>query len=760
MNNIIQEFVNNGVYIYDADRVDRKRRSHILKKILDSGKKIHILLAPSASGKTTAAKEMGEKFITSEDDLELANEILLLSGSAMSGKGGITSVLKKQIEKVKETAGKLLYLYVPNLEIKNRKYNRAFNLGSDDVRDKKALQGSHYAPLNQFKFIKQLKDLGFKIIKDKSVIQEANIQHQFLSLEELFDTVLKFDGRDLILFDLESTGISPKKDQITQIGAAIVDGKTLKIKHEFNEKCKLVGRHVDTLFSKMSSDMMTRSAREKDGKKNDMGLLPIMMMTGYFGLSDDEMKQYHTTDDRGAFLKQKYKENTPDLTERQCIEKFMSFLQKAHNPLLIAHNIDFDSNFVSTRIGRYSKNAEISPETKELVGFSNDAIKDELETVPEDSRLSKRFRLLFRMVRNYAIDQTDDDDEQNALFDKLVNWKPIPQFENYKTEWESMDKFDTLDLVKFYFVPALRALMKVPDEKVSKVAKTLVNQMKKISKRDFKSKSVTTWNVSASLGSTAEALGVHAKGWHDAFADVVMMFEVMQSVMTYLSQNMKDISSSEEYQGIKKSMKDLKSKNVWNINQMAKIEEPKSEPLNEGRLKKIFAAGAMVVASLLAKADIDPMTLFNQIKQHEGSKSKVYKDTQGHPTIGIGFNLDAKHNQEYLRKLGIDIRELQNGAEIGEGVIKLLYNHSLTQAWHDIHDLVPNFQQLPTNVQMVLLDMSLNLGKPRLAGFKRMLAAVQQGDFQTAADEMVDSRWYHQVKSRGKDLEIMMRQGT
>jgi lysozyme len=87
----------------------------------------------------------------------------------------------------------------------------------------------------------------------------------------------------------------------------------------------------------------------------------------------------------------------------------------------------------------------------------------------------------------------------------------------------------------------------------------------------------------------------------------------------------------------------------------------------------------------------------------------------------------------------------------------MLYNHSLTQAWYDVTDLVPDFQQLPINAQRVLLDMSYNLGKPRLAGFKNMLSAVQQRDFQKAADEMVDSLWYDQVGDRGKNLVKMMR---
>src|SRR6187551_1498786 len=37
---------------------------------------------------------------------------------------------------------------------------------------------------------------------------------------------------------------------------------------------------------------------------------------------------------------------------------------------------------------------------------------------------------------------------------------------------------------------------------------------------------------------------------------------------------------------------------------------------------------------------INMKALKAQLERHEGNRSKVYNDTAGHPTIGIGFNLD------------------------------------------------------------------------------------------------------------------------
>ena len=69
----------------------------------------------------------------------------------------------------------------------------------------------------------------------------------------------------------------------------------------------------------------------------------------------------------------------------------------------------------------------------------------------------------------------------------------------------------------------------------------------------------------------------------------------------------------------------------------------------------------------------------------------------------------------------------------------------------------PNFAGLSDVRQRVLVDMMFNLGKPRLEKFKKMIANVNKGDFAKAADEMKDSKWYTQVKKRGRVLEQMMR---
>ena len=50
-----------------------------------------------------------------------------------------------------------------------------------------------------------------------------------------------------------------------------------------------------------------------------------------------------------------------------------------------------------------------------------------------------------------------------------------------------------------------------------------------------------------------------------------------------------------------------------------------------------------------------------------------------------------------------------------------------------------------------------NMGYPRLSKFKGMKRGVDARDWNKAADEMVDSRWYKQVTNRADRLVERMR---
>ena len=143
---------------------------------------------------------------------------------------------------------------------------------------------------------------------------------------------------------------------------------------------------------------------------------------------------------------------------------------------------------------------------------------------------------------------------------------------------------------------------------------------------------------------------------------------------------------------------------------------------------------------------------------NEGVRSKAYKDTTGNMSIGIGFNLEDKTNQPILDSLGLNREELKSGKrELTDKEISSLYGYSMSRAVQDLKKFDPNIINRPKNVQMALIDMSYNLGYNKLNTFKKMKAALENNDYATAADEMVDSKWYKQVKTRGPRTVSLMR---
>jgi lysozyme len=128
-----------------------------------------------------------------------------------------------------------------------------------------------------------------------------------------------------------------------------------------------------------------------------------------------------------------------------------------------------------------------------------------------------------------------------------------------------------------------------------------------------------------------------------------------------------------------------------------------------------------------------------QLKVDEGIRLKPYLDTVGKWTIACGRNLSDK---------GLSMLE-----------VDFLLENDLTDAERDARSLVVTFDKLTDARKAVLLNMALNLGRSRLAGFKRFLEAIHAEAWEQAAAEMLDSTWAKQVKGRADRLARQMREG-
>ena len=118
---------------------------------------------------------------------------------------------------------------------------------------------------------------------------------------------------------------------------------------------------------------------------------------------------------------------------------------------------------------------------------------------------------------------------------------------------------------------------------------------------------------------------------------------------------------------------------------------------------------------------------------------KPYRDTVGKLTIGYGRNLDD---------VGIEPEEAD-----------WMLDHDIAIRIGALHARLRWFDQVDPVRQRVLINMAF-MGVEKLLGFHKMLAALMVRDYETAARELLDSKYATQVGQRAVRLAHMLRTGT
>ena len=139
--------------------------------------------------------------------------------------------------------------------------------------------------------------------------------------------------------------------------------------------------------------------------------------------------------------------------------------------------------------------------------------------------------------------------------------------------------------------------------------------------------------------------------------------------------------------------------------------------------------------------------LRKELEADEGRIDEIFSDHVGYPTFGIG-HLVVEHDPEYGKEIGTHVPEYR--------VIKA-FKQDIKTVLSDCNRLYKDFEDLPEEAQRVIANMMFNMGYTRLSKFRGMKRGVDARDWNDAADEMVDSRWYNQVTNRATRLVERMR---
>jgi len=142
---------------------------------------------------------------------------------------------------------------------------------------------------------------------------------------------------------------------------------------------------------------------------------------------------------------------------------------------------------------------------------------------------------------------------------------------------------------------------------------------------------------------------------------------------------------------------------------------------------------------------MDMDRLLKSVKQHEGYRNKVYLDSLGKRTVGVGHLCVEdfwEDDKEYEEKFLLTILE-----------------HDLKSAIKSAESLLKDCPDLKDLAKETIVEMVFQLGKTGVSKFRNMWKALKHypPNYEQASIEMLDSRWASQTPGRAKEMSEHMR---
>ena len=134
--------------------------------------------------------------------------------------------------------------------------------------------------------------------------------------------------------------------------------------------------------------------------------------------------------------------------------------------------------------------------------------------------------------------------------------------------------------------------------------------------------------------------------------------------------------------------------------------------------------------------------LLQSVKKHEGYRNKVYLDTLGKRTVGVGH---------------LCVEDFwEDDKEYEEKFLMTILKHDLQTAIKGADRVLVECPVLDDLAEEIIIEMVFQLGETGVSKFKNMLKALKVPDYQTAAIEMLDSKWAKQTPERAAGMSSEM----
>lgn len=136
----------------------------------------------------------------------------------------------------------------------------------------------------------------------------------------------------------------------------------------------------------------------------------------------------------------------------------------------------------------------------------------------------------------------------------------------------------------------------------------------------------------------------------------------------------------------------------------------------------------------------------------EGFRARPYIDTEGYPTVGVGFLIGPKGAavSNYTFSLSKNVSDMWLQEIVSARLTDMKSNSEISAALKQCN---------PARAD-VLQSMAYQMGVNGLAAFKNTLAMVAAGNFAGAAAGMLNSKWAKQTPKRAQRHAEVMRTGS
>ena len=142
------------------------------------------------------------------------------------------------------------------------------------------------------------------------------------------------------------------------------------------------------------------------------------------------------------------------------------------------------------------------------------------------------------------------------------------------------------------------------------------------------------------------------------------------------------------------------------------------------------------------------------IIEAEGFRAIKYRCSKGIPTIGYGRTWLS--DDECIR-LGVE--SFNDLALITQERARWLLDRDILRCIGELQEKLSYFSMLPSEVQIVLVDLCFNLGINRLMKFRNMIRYISLGEYSNASIELLDSNYASDVKGRALRNSIALSTG-